>query len=430
MALTLGTQLGSYEITALLGKGGMGEVYRARDTKLGRDVAIKTLPEEFTSDPDRLARFQREAKLLASLNHPNIGAIYGLEEFNGSPVLILELVEGETLAERLKRGPLPIDESLKIAIDVAGALEEAHEKGVIHRDLKPGNIKLTPEGKVKVLDFGLAKALEGNEAPAVLSNSPTLTNAATLQGVILGTAAYMAPEQARGRVVDKRADIWSFGVVLFEMLAGRRLFQGEDVSETLASVIKEEPQWELVPLNVHRLLRSCLERDPKRRLRDIGDAWRLLDETPHANSVPARPWIAWAAAALFAILSVIAFWAPWRTPSSTPESVRFQIPLPEKTNAGLFSVSPDGRWLAFVGVGTDGVRRLWVREMNSLEARPFRGTEGIGFLFWSPDSRFVAFYALGRLKKIDLSGDPPQTICDLNSVIGGSWSRDDVIVVG
>jgi eukaryotic-like serine/threonine-protein kinase len=225
MALTAGTKLGSYEVSGELGAGGMGVVFRARDTRLGRDVAIKTLPQEFTSDADRLARFQREAKLLASLNHPNIGAIYGLEEFNGSPFLILELIEGETLAERLKGGPLPVDESLKIAVDIAEALEEAHEKGVIHRDLKPGNIKITPEGKVKVLDFGLAKALEPNQASPVLSNSPTLTNAATLQGVILGTAAYMSPEQAKGHAVTRAADIWAFGCVLYEMLTGRAVFE-------------------------------------------------------------------------------------------------------------------------------------------------------------------------------------------------------------
>src|SRR5215510_14296120 len=337
MALTLGTQLGSYEITALLGKGGMGEVYRARDTKLGRDVAIKTLPEEFTSDPDRLARFQREAKLLASLNHPNIGAIYGLEEFNGSPVLILELVEGETLAERLKRGPLPIDESLKIAIDVAGALEEAHEKGVIHRDLKPGNIKLTPEGKVKVLDFGLAKALEGNEAPAVLSNSPTLTNAATLQGVILGTAGYMSPEQAKGRAVTRAADIWAFGCVLYEMLTGRPIFEGEDVSEILASVIKGTTNLDLLPANLHpavpRVIKRCLEKDLKKRFRDIGDVrYELAEVLADPSGVSTQPagqaggsapkWKrVWIAALVLGIIAAVAAWTLKPAPSREPGRV-------------------------------------------------------------------------------------------------------------
>jgi len=266
--------LGTYDIVELLGQGGMGEVYRARDSKLGRDVAIKTLPAEFTSDPDRLARFQREAKLLASLNHPNIGAIYGLEEFNGAPFLILELVEGETIAERLTRGPIPADEAIKIALDIADALEEAHEKGVIHRDLKPGNVKVTPEGKVKVLDFGLAKALTGNEMPAVLSNSPTLSNAATMQGIILGTAAYMAPEQAKGRATTRQADIWAFGCVLYEMLTGRPVFDGEDVSEILASVIKGTTTLDLLPADLHpnvrRVIQRCVEKDLKKRFRDIG----------------------------------------------------------------------------------------------------------------------------------------------------------------
>src|SRR5215831_7904944 len=277
MPLVVGTRLGLYEILSPIGAGGMGEVYRARDTKLRRDVAVKILPDEFSRDTDRVARFQREAQVLASLNHPNIAAIYDFQEANGSWFLILELIEGETLAERIARGPIPVEECLEIARHIGEALEAAHEKGIIHRDLKPANVKITADGTVKVLDFGLAK-VGASQADARLSDSPTLTAGATQAGVILGTAAYMAPEQARGKAVDKRADIWAFGVVLFEMVAGRQPFQGEDVSETLAAVIKAEPSWQLAPMQVRRLLQSCLEKDPKRRLRDIGDAWRLLDD--------------------------------------------------------------------------------------------------------------------------------------------------------
>ena len=274
--MTPGTQLGSYEILSPLGKGGMGEVWRARDSKLGREVAIKTLPEEFAKNGERLARFEREAKLLASLNHPNIAAIYGLEEDNGTRFLVLELVEGDTLADRLKRGAIPVEESLKLALQIAEGLEAAHEKGVIHRDLKPANIKVTPDGNVKVLDFGLAKALAGDGADVNLSQSPTLSLAATQQGVILGTAAYMSPEQARGHEVDKRADIWAFGCVLYEMLAGRPVFQAPTVSDTLAFVLTRDVDWTALPgttpFGVERLLQRCFERDPKRRLRDVGDA--------------------------------------------------------------------------------------------------------------------------------------------------------------
>src|SRR5215471_17718820 len=275
MALTIGTQLGSHEITALLGKGGMGEVYRARDLKLKREVAIKILPEEFSKDTDRTSRFQREAELLASLNHPNIAAIYDVEEANGSRFLVLELVEGDTLADRLRRGPVPVDEALHIAKSICEALEAAHEKGVIHRDLKSGNVKVTPDGKVKVLDFGLAKVLEGSPANTTMSNSPTLTMAGTNAGVILGTAAYMSPEQARGRAADQRSDVFSFGCVLYEMLTGRQAFNGEDVSDVLASVLKSEPDLSLLPLKlsprVREFLNRCLQKNPKARWHAIAD---------------------------------------------------------------------------------------------------------------------------------------------------------------
>ena len=270
-----GTKLGHYKISTLLGKGGMGEVWRARDTKLGREVAIKTLPEEFAKDADRLTRFEREARLLASINHPNIAAIHGFEEDNGTHFLVLELVEGDTVADQLKRGAIPVEESLKLALQIAEALEAAHEKGVIHRDLKPANIKVTPDGKVKVLDFGLAKAFEG-DAGADLSQSPTLSMQATQQGIIFGTAAYMSPEQVRGETADKRVDVWAFGCVLFEMLTGRRTFKARGVSDVLASVLKVDPDWVSLPLNLHQrirmLLQRCLEKQVKDRYQAIPDA--------------------------------------------------------------------------------------------------------------------------------------------------------------
>ena len=276
MTLSTGTILSHYEISSQLGKGGMGEVYQAKDRKLGRDVAIKVLPEEFAKDAERVARFQREAKLLASLNHPNIAGIYGLEESEGTHFLVLELIEGDTLADRIKRGAIPVEEALKLGLQIAEALEAAHEKGVIHRDLKPANIKVTPDGKAKVLDFGLAKAFAGDSEDTNLSNSPTLSVAATQQGIILGTAAYMSPEQASGEATDKRTDIWAFGVVLFEMLTGRSLFEGNNVSQTLASVIKSEPEWQTLPPNLHPrirlLLERCLEKEAKNRYHDIADA--------------------------------------------------------------------------------------------------------------------------------------------------------------
>ena len=281
-SLLTGRRLGAYQVHARIGVGGMGEVYRARDTKLGRDVAIKILPRLFTSDPDRLARFEREARVLASLNHPHIGAIYGLEDADGVRALVLELVDGETLADRIARGPIPLNETLTIARQMADALEAAHEKGIVHRDLKPANIKITPDGVVKVLDFGLAKAASGDAAPADLTQSPTMTVGGTQEGVILGTAAYMSPEQARGRPADKRADVWAFGVVLYEMLTGRRAFEGETISDVLAKVIEREPDWTALPAStpprLRELLRRCARKDPKTRLQAIGDARVQIEE--------------------------------------------------------------------------------------------------------------------------------------------------------
>ena len=375
-----GTKLGHYEILSLLGKGGMGEVWRARDTKLGREVAIKTLPEEFAKDANRLARFEREAKLLASLNHPNIAAIHGFEEDNGTHFLVLELVEGDTLADQLKRGAIPVEESLKLALQIAEALEAAHEEGVIHRDLKPANIKVTPDGKLKVLDFGLAKAFEGDVADPGLSNSPTLSMAATQQGVFHGTAAYMSPEQASGSSTDKRADIWSFGVVLFEMLTGRQPFTGETVSHILAAVLKTEPEWTSLPSNLHPrlrlLLERCLQKEIADRYHDIADA-RLDVQTvladpsgvlvqPSGEVVRAarQSKVGWVAASLVvAIVASLAAWNLKPTPELPPRSVtRFAYELPETLDADLsryfLAISPKDDQI----VGAAGRARVDRRE--------------------------------------------------------------------
>src|SRR5579864_4764878 len=342
-----------YRMIAKIGEGGMGEVYRALDTKLGREVAIKIIPETFARDADRMMRFAREARVLASLNHPHIAAIYGVEE----RALVIELVEGPTLAERIAQGPIPLEEALPIARQIAEALEYAHEKGVVHRDLKPANIKLTVDGQAKVLDFGLAKALASEPASGENSaDSPTLTMRATVAGVIMGTAAYMSPEQARGKTVDKRADIWAFGVVLYEMLTGRQLFEGETVSDTLAHVLTKEPDWDRAPAKTRRLLRACLEKDPKKRLRDIGDAWRLLEEPPAES--PSHSKLPWAAVAAVAILVAagLALVHFREMPPPPPIPIRLQIPAPEKTDFGndIMALSPDGRRLAFIASGADG----------------------------------------------------------------------------
>ena len=463
MALTSGTRLGPYEIVSALGAGGMGEVYRARDTKLDRDVAIKILPESFAHDPERLARFEREAKTLASLNHPNIAIVHGFEEANGIQALVMELVEGPTLEDMLagsglsalgsgksvpfspaqspkpKARSLSPDEALPIARQIAEALEAAHEHGIIHRDLKPANIKVRPDGTAKVLDFGLAKALDTGHV-SDLSQSPTITTpAATRMGVILGTAAYMSPEQARGKPVDKRADIWAFGVVLYEMLTGMRLFQGEDITETLAAVVKEQPDLSAVPVEVRRLLSKCLEKSPKRRLRDIGDAWELIAEAPAPTPMAtpaARSRLAMTFAVAAGVLVVafgVALWAPWNGIPPSPELVRFQVLPPERRDFGnVVSVSPDGRKVAFPVRGADNQVLVWVRSLEALEARPLAGTEGAANgLFWSPDSRFIGF-AVGRtLKKVEASGGPPQTLCELRFAFrGGAWNHNGVIIAG
>jgi Tol biopolymer transport system component/predicted Ser/Thr protein kinase len=431
MALAAGTRLGPYEITAPLGAGGMGEVYRARDTRLGRDVALKVLPPAFANDPERMARFEREAQVLASLNHPNIAQLYGLEE----NALVMELAEGETLAERLARGPLPVEEALGIARQIVEALEEAHDKGIVHRDLKPANVKVTAEGKVKVLDFGLAKALEG-ESPAAgtQANSPTLSIAATRAGVILGTAGYMSPERARGSAADRRADIWAFGVVLYEMLTGKQMFGGETISDTLAAVLRADVDLTKmpagVPAPVRKVLRRCLERDKKKRLQAIGEVRILLEEEagsqePEASSAARqRVWVV--ALALLAValagLAVVHF----RETPPEQRTLRFGVPPPGKDRVDTFALSPDGRYLVMAVIGEHGA--LWLRALDTMEPRLIPGTEGARYPFWSPDSRSIGFFAGGRLKKVAVSGGPPQTLCEATDGRGGSWSREGVIV--
>jgi serine/threonine-protein kinase len=446
----IGKKLNHYEITSQLGKGGMGEVYQAKDQKLGRDVAIKVLPGEFAKDSDRVARFQREAKVLASLNHPNIAAIYGLEEYGGTNFLVLELVEGDTLADRIKAGPVPVEEALKLALQIAEALEAAHEKGVIHRDLKPANIKVTPDGKVKVLDFGLAKAFAGEQAELNLSNSPTLSNAATQQGVILGTAGYMSPEQAKGKTVDKRADIWAFGVVLFEMLTGRQLFSGETVSETLAAVLMREPDFSKLPRNLHpkiiEALERCLDKEARNRYGVISDARvdiqkALADPSgllvqPITTLEPRRKLrtiLPWAAATLVLGL-IIAAVTVWNLKKAEPRQVmRFEYDLPEGqqlsyTMGSALAIAPDGK--QFVYSTTKG---LCLRPVDELTAKLIPGTEGdTQQPFFSPDGKWVGYWSSGdkKLKKISVSGGAPVTLCDVTNLASARWYENNTIVYG
>jgi eukaryotic-like serine/threonine-protein kinase len=446
--LTIGQEISHYRVVAKLGAGGMGEVYRARDAKLGRDVALKVLPQAFARDADRMARFQREAKVLASLNHPNIASIYGLEDSGATHALVMELVEGPTLADRIRSGPIPISEVLPIAKQMCEALEYAHERGIVHRDLKPANVKVTVDDAVKVLDFGLAKALEGDASSIDISTSPTLSRIATMQGVLLGTAAYMSPEQAKGKAVDRRADIWAFGCVLYEMLTGKMAFHGESVTDTLAAVIKEEPDWSELPagtpIGVRALLQRCLRKELRQRLQAIGDARISLEDilsgTPDLVSAAlaessAKARRSWAAAGIAVVLGLAALsfallYFRGKTPAA--RTVRFEIPVPATVNAlGYLAVSPDGRNLVFVAAGADGHNRLWLRSLEALETRPLDGTEG-AFLwpFWSPDSRFIAFFAQGKLKRVAASGGPAVVLCDAPSAQGGSWNEADQIVFG
>src|SRR5580700_8406638 len=450
MPISTGTRLGTYEILSAIGAGGMGEVYQAHDTKLGRDVAIKVLPEAFAHDPERLSRFQREAKTLAALNHPNIATIYGLEQSNGTSYLVMELVPGDTLAQRIKReGAVPVEESLTIGKQIAEALEYAHDHGVIHRDLKPANVKLTPEGKVKVLDFGLAKAFAGDASTEDIGNSPTLSMAATMQGVILGTAAYMSPEQARGKTVDKRTDIWAFGCVLYELLTGKAAFHGEDVTDILAAVVRAEPDWTALPANISPsirvLLQRCLRKDRRQRTPDaatirieIEDAIAAPKDFGATQAAPVtRGWrerLAWPVAAGVLALIVIALGIGFVLRAPKPQ-LPMHLSAEIGVDASLFTgfgssviLSPDGKRLALVASGTDQKQRIYVRSLDQLQATVLSGTENASDPFFSPDGQWLGFFGDGKLKKISVQGGEAVTLGDASNDRGGSWGEDGTIV--
>ena len=425
----IGKTLGHYKILEQLGRGGMGEVYLADDTTLDRKVALKFLPEVFTGDPERMARFEREAKLLASLNHPNIAAIYGLEQADGKRFLIMEYVEGETVQTRISKGALPLEEALGICKQIAEGLEAAHEKGVIHRDLKPANVMITGEEKVKILDFGLAKALSDEIRSVDSSQSPTITEAMTQPGVVLGTAAYMSPEQAKGKAVDKRADIWAFGCILYECLTGKRAFEGDTVTEILAAVIKEDPDIEKAPVTARQLLRQCLAKDRKNRLRDIGDAMILIESSPgDVTSVPAqRTWIAWGVSAISLLLVLVCLALYFFNKPVTQQEMSLQAITPETSEPASLAVSPDGASLVFVA-SQKGQQQLWLRKLDEEDAFPIEGTEGATLPFWSPDSRSVGFFADAKLKTKDIAGGPVQTLADAPSGKGGTWNNEGDII--
>jgi serine/threonine protein kinase/Tol biopolymer transport system component len=443
MPLSVGDKLGHYEILSLLGQGGMGEVYRARDSTLKRDVALKVLPATFLGDPDRMARFQREAEVLASLEHPNIGHIHGIVDSEDSRGLVLALIEGPTLADRIEAGPIPVDEAIAISKQIVDALEYAHDRGVVHRDLKPANVKITPDGVVKVLDFGLAKVLEDELPPSSVTKSPTLTLGHTRAGMILGTVAYMSPEQAVGRPVDRRSDIFSFGAVLYEMLTGKRAFSGESTPDLLEAVVKDDPDWAALPAAapdyLRRLLKRTLVKDRKQRLQAAGEA-RIILANPEQDAGPSEgsrasssKWsiLAWAMAVLLAIVAASLAFIHFREKPPVAELLRFQISGPEKVTLAGLRLSPDGRRLAFVGRMQDGRSLIWLRSLDQLEAHPLSGTEGGASPFWSPDSRFIAFAANTKLKKVEASGGPVQIICDLRAAMGGgAWAPDGTIVFG
>ena len=429
----------------------MGEVYQATDSKLGRSVAIKLLPEAFMHDIERVTRFEREARVLASLNQPNIAAIYGVEESAGRKFLVMELVSGETLAEQIKRGPIAVEESMRVAAQIAEALEAAHEKGVVHRDLKPANIKITADGKVKVLDFGLAKAFEGETKNVSLSNSPTISGMATQQGIILGTAAYMSPEQARGRAVDRRTDIFAFGAVLYEMLTGDPAFGGEDVTEIVGRVVAVEPDWNRLPAAtpppIRRLLRRALKKDPRQRLADIHDARLEVEEASSAGAqeseaasvLQKRSTSQGVIAAVAAVLAIalalsIVLWAPWRTDPLKP-LVRLEVDLgtdvalPVDAGASVV-LSPDGMRLVYIASVAGAPSRLYTRRLDQLKASELPGTQGVQGVFFSPDSQWIGFLVANKLTKISVGGGAVVQLTDVGIQAGGAWGEDGRILMG
>ena len=455
MTLTAGAHLGIYEILSFIGSGGMGEVYRARDTRLGRTVALKILPDSLAAEPDRLARFRREAQILASLNHPHIAAVYGLDETHGRLAIALELVEGEGLDERLARGPVPLDQSILIMRQMAEALEAAHERGIVHRDLKPGNVRLTRDGTVKILDFGLAKAWDAEVGAERTADVQTLSHHATTAGVILGTAAYMAPEQARGLPVDKRADIWAFGVVSYELISGVRPFAAETLSDTLAAVLTRDPDFAALssgtPVVIRTLLSRCLERDVKSRLRDIGEARialanpSALDVVAPSRSTGLRPLRGWLTLGLIGVIAAVAGWAfgSWSSSRATaPRSELLTLGIDAGGDTPIAGVgwvglnwvgptavlSPDGKVLVFIARGPSGGRwQLYARRLDELKARPLAGTEGAYAPFFSPDGSAVAFFAGGQLSKVTLEGGAVARLCPAQEARGGAWSDDGLI---
>lgn len=480
MPLAPGHKLGPYEIISPLGAGGMGEVYRARDSKLKREVAIKVLPEDVASNPERLARFQREAEVLASLNHPHIAHVYGFENppdhlrqgfggQEGGHLLVMELVEGEDLAERIARGPIPLDEALPLARQIAEALEAAHDAGIVHRDLKPANVKVRPDGTVKVLDFGLAKAFEqgsgsGDQGSGHLANSPTMTSPAmtrlrqgyggqaTQPGIILGTAAYMSPEQAKGKPVDKRADIWAFGCVLYEMLTGKRAFKGDDVTEIITSVMRDTPDWQALPFetpsDLRTLLRRCIEKDPRKRAphmaiarMEIDDAMASTGELVHGPTDD-RPLVNTRTMAAVAIvagsIALIVGWALGRSAAPAPPpaaAIRFQFdgPLSVQFNQRVIAflrVAPDGKRVAYIGYPRGRPASIWVHSFSDGTAREYENTTGVATFFWSPDSRYIAFHAPGQLNRLDVTSGTVQQLAATNSAGFGTWAADGTILFG
>jgi serine/threonine-protein kinase len=453
-----GQQLAHYRLIEKIGEGGMGVVWRATDTTLDREVAIKLLPSGLAADAERLQRFEREARLLASLNHPHIATIHGQHEADSHRFLVMELVEGEDLAKRIEQGAIPLERTIEIATQIAEALEVAHSQGVIHRDLKPANIKLTADGQVKVLDFGLAKALSGDPASGDSGSSPTLsptlTSAGTVDGMILGTAAYMSPEQARGKSADKRADLWAFGCLLYEMLTGRRVYVGETISDTLASVLKEQPDWSGLPADtppaIRRVLRRCLTKDPRQRLSDAGAARLELREAlepvyPGEQPAPATEAVApahpsayrralpWVVAAAAVVVALGSWLRGTGREAAVSEPLNLSIPLPtgvkfDDSQEGNLDVSPDGRYVVFGGIGEQETQ-LYLRKLDTSEITPLPGTQNASTPFFSPDGRWVAFFAEGKLKKVPVAGGSPVTISNATGAPrGAAWGADDRIV--